>query len=504
MTKQDSIRPSSKSQKFDKIKQDRAMEVTLTDREAEIIDELKDFSNVPKKERRLKFHEFLRVFESSSNREFEEIFSNFLLDVCFDIKLKPLLKKQFLLLNKNDVVQFIKKFIVEKDYSFQKYQFAKKYLFERNLCLDFVFESVPNESFEKYFGNLDKATLVELLSELGVIPTDADLVKTLSLEISKLPSILDRMNAEPVFPTEEIFNPAIIPMEQGIMHPIPKLSNHYSSIYDLCYRQFLLYRTEEFYNLRLDIQDTIARMMPKYNPDHDKYDKTVFGSWAPNGTLINQIQLEKVGPVRLTENVPSYILIDVNFAVDHFPVKFQEEWDSIKVGDILYLIAIDIPPELKVHVAQEEDFMGDFKSKFGIKYLRGCQIVELLDDQGNACEKLQGDSEQRTVRVMIDPHQYQQDVSSVSDIYEMFGTFNVLARRDVSSNYYKYLLETIRDAVQLTEPISEWVLPAILGSEDATDALYTNIEDPTLKIDFGYTFVDFDHLKKSFGKVLVF
>ena len=478
------------------------MDVSLTDKEAEILGELPNFSGLSRKERRIKFQEYLIVFETPCSKEFELKFSDFLSDVCFDVALKPLLKKQFLLVKKNEIVEFIKKFIVEKDFSFQKYLFVKKFLFERNLCLDFVFESIPNENFDKYFDSLSNEVLEELLGELGHQSKTGDLIKKLTLEITKLPSIVERVNSEEsIFPTEEIFNHSTFPTQLGIVHPIPKLSQKYSTILELLYRQFLLYRNEAYFNVRMDIQDTVARMSPRYNPDHDKFDKTVFAGWAPNGTLINQVQLERVGPVRLTENIPSYVLMDINYTISQFPTEFKKEWDSIMVGDILFLLAIDMPPELQSRSVHEKDFYGNnIKEKLGIKNIRGCQVAALINEDGQIVSEHIGQLENRTIRVMLDPKQYQIDLVQAKDIYEMYGYFNVLIRRDPSQNEFKYLLETLRDSMQLTEPAPEWIQTALLGQEGGYDAHYTNIEEPTLKIDFGFTFYDWKHLNDSFPK----
>ncbi|MEE6527082.1 hypothetical protein FKM82_028176, partial [Ascaphus truei] len=85
-----------------------------------------------------------------------------------------------------------------------------------------------------------------------------------------------------------------------------------------------------------------------------------------------------------------------------------------------------------------------FVEQTGLMYVRGCEIQGMLDEKGRVIEegpepkpKLKGDS--RTIRVFLDPNQYQQDMTNTiqnaaEDVYE---TFNLIMRRKPKENNFK-------------------------------------------------------------------
>ncbi|CAG8721625.1 1116_t:CDS:2, partial [Scutellospora calospora] len=79
-------------------------------------------------------------------------------------------------------------------------------------------------------------------------------------------------------------------------------------------------------------------------------------------------------------------------------------------------------------------------SHFGLKYVRGCEISEIIGDDGKPIEevvkpnveekqKISGNS--RTLRVLLDTNQYKIDMNKFANTKEedVYETFNVLMRR---------------------------------------------------------------------------
>ena len=62
----------------------------------------------------------------------------------------------------------------------------------------------------------------------------------------------------------------------------------------------------------------------------------------------------------------------------------------------------------------------NFKAHFGINYVRGCEIVEVIRDEA--------DKDARTYRVKFDSNQYQNDLN-MGVMSTVYGGFNILVRR---------------------------------------------------------------------------
>jgi intron-binding protein aquarius len=93
----------------------------------------------------------------------------------------------------------------------------------------------------------------------------------------------------------------------------------------------------------------------------------------------------------------------------------------------------------------------------GIRYLRGGEVVEVLDEtQAVVGERDENGRERqpvgnvRTFRLALDAAQYQLDQECMlaaqgDDAEDVYATFNLLVRRKAKENNFKAVLETIRD-----------------------------------------------------------
>jgi intron-binding protein aquarius len=292
-------------------------------------------------------------------------------------------------------------------------------------------------------------------------------------------------------------------------------------------RNFQLYKLEAAYSIRQDIQDAILRVNPVYNPDAvASYDKTIFSGWARMATPLHQLQIEDVGTPRLTETIPSFVKADITYSLDRYKTEIADEWDTLRPHDTLFLISLQMMPDLTSSVtgplnkptnAISGDVSGQvFKKRYGIKQVRGCEIFQILGDDGQpvydfkAGKELDKDgvakiaTKSRTLRVLLDPNQYVEDLKLCSDIYDIYGNINLILRRNASQNNFKSVLETIRDLMQSELVVPEWLQDILLGYGERDSAHFTKMINPTTTIDFGYTFLNWRHLSNSFpGKQLV-
>lgn len=231
-----------------------------------------------------------------------------------------------------------------------------------------------------------------------------------------------------------------------------------------------------------------------------------------------QFQIEKTGPSRLTETIPSFVMADITYNLDRYRRNIADEWDSLRQHDSLFLVTIEMLPG--TFASEGQGASGDdrnlppgaFKNKYGIKHIRGCEIHQIIDNYGEpvydfASGKRPVNDEtgprihgtRRTLRVLMDPNQYIKDLeTSKGDIYNLYGTFNLILRRSASQNNFKAVLEAIRDLMQSDLVVPDWIHDVLLGYGRRDSAHYLHVDHPTRSIDFGWTFLDGKHLKESF------
>merc|ERR1719210_1602308 len=140
----------------------------------------------------------------------------------------------------------------------------------------------------------------------------------------------------------------------------------------------------------------------------------------------------------------------------------------------------------------------------GLMYVRGCEVEGLLDENGRvveefAVEKPKFSSGNRTWRVLLDCNQYYADMDQTSKGGEdVYSSFNVLMRRKPKENNFKAVLETIRDLMNTSCVVPDWLHDIVLGYGDPASAHYSNMKNNVPELNFNDTFLDFDHLRASF------
>ncbi len=111
--------------------------------------------------------------------------------------------------------------------------------------------------------------------------------------------------------------------------------------------------------------------------------------------------------------------------------RIRDEWDSIKKHDVVFLITI-APNK---YVDEQIDPSKHFLERYGVKFIRGCEVMELMDEQGNPIRDMYEDVDaknkksghERTLKVKMDSSQYQKDLNSQDR--DVYGSFNLLVRR---------------------------------------------------------------------------
>jgi len=261
-------------------------------------------------------------------------------------------------------------------------------------------------------------------------------------------------------------------------------------------RNHNLFQLESTYEIREDITDIISRLKPWRN----EVGKTEFGGWARMAQPITEFNIVQVGKPNISETRPSVVKADISVMLG-MRNTIRTEWEAMRKHDVGFLIGIDA---VKRTPTSKYDRKLPFKEQYGVKFIRGCEIEGLLDEEGNVIEegpdaKPLPKGDMRTYRVWLDTNQYKIDVEGTAkggeDVYD---SFNIFMRRKPKENNFKAVLETIRDLMNTECLVPDWMHDVFLGYDDPSAANYKRLSSQINTLDFCDTFLTFEHLKQCF------
>lgn len=406
------------------------------------------------------------------------------------------------------------------DLHYNKIAALQKVIFQQFSDLqDFSIANVASidtrAALKKHFSLLDDLSLHKICAHLNLLPfpeNEETTYKTdffLELLITKherRPSQLETVNEMPLYPTENIiWDENIVPTEyfsgEGCL-ALPKMNLQFLTLHDYLLKNFNLFRLESTYEIRQDIEDAITHMKPWIAEDGS----IIFGGWARMAQPIVAFSVVEVAKPRIGESHPAQVRADITVNLSVRP-EIKSEWEALRKHDVAFLITVN--PTSTIGTPYDPD--KAFIPQVGLTYVRGCEIEGLLDDNGKVIEEgpepkpeLQGDT--RTLRVWLDPNQYQEDMARTlkgeEDVYELF---NVIMRRKPKENNFKAVLETIRDLMNTDCVVPDWLHDLILGYGSPDAAHYSKMLNQIATLDWNDTFLNVDHLNASFpdSKVLI-
>jgi len=309
----------------------------------------------------------------------------------------------------------------------------------------------------------------------------------------------------PLYPTEDlIWDPNLVPEEHysgDYTLALPKLNLQFLTIHDYLLRNFNLFRLESTHEIRDDLQDQIPRM--KASADHDG--GTHFSGSGRMMVPLGGLEVMNVKRPKVGEEVPSEVRAEVRWSLTGVLPQIREEWDTLREHDVIFLIRIKAPEE--PYDGKVADLtVAEFPEKFGVVSVRGAEITELLDDEGNVisdpnpAERKTPVGDGRVARVILDPAQYHQDLEAMaSGKTEIYSNLNLVLRRKPKENNFKAILHTIRSLMNNEDTVvPDWLHDLFLGYGDPGAAQYWKLPTALSEIDFRDTFLDEDHILESF------
>ncbi|XP_061365445.1 uncharacterized protein LOC133308765 [Gastrolobium bilobum] len=317
----------------------------------------------------------------------------------------------------------------------------------------------------------------------------------------------EAINALPLYPNEQImWDESVVPSinysGEGCL-ALPKLNLQFLTLHDYLLRNFNLFRLESTYEIREDIQEAVPHLLAYINIDGE----TAFRGWSRMGVPIKQLKITEVKQPNIGEVKPSSVTAEVTYSISSYRSQIRSEWDALKEHDVLFLLSIN--PSFEPLSPEEED-KASVPQKLGLQYVRGCEIIEIRDEEGTLMNDFSGrikrdewkppKGELRTITVALDTAQYYMDVNNIAEkgAEDVYGTFNVLMRRKPKENNFKAILESIRDLMNEYCIVPKWLENIFLGYGDPSAAQWTNMPDLLETVDFKDTFIDADHLKECF------
>ncbi|SPP83641.1 RNA helicase aquarius [Drosophila guanche] len=367
------------------------------------------------------------------------------------------------------------------------------------------------ESLEQHFGGLDGEGLKQIATFLNLVPDEVAapfewhrldepfLRELLITRHEKRCSQLEALNEMPLYPTEQVvWDENVVPSEYftgDCCLALPKLNLQFLTLHDYLLRNFNLFRLESTYEIRQDIEDAVSRMLPWKSEDGD----VVFGGWARMALPIASFAVVEVAKPHIGEKKPSRVRADVGVTLS-VRREIKTEWENLRKHDVCFLITVKPTQPYGTKYNPREPFIP----QVGLVSVRGCEVEGMLDANGRVVEdgpepRPQLPGEQRCYRVWLDSNQYRLDMDDLQDgADDVYESFNILMRRKPKENNFKAVLETIRHLMNTECVVPPWLHDILLGYGDPGAAHYSNMPNQERSLEFNDTFLDYEHLKRSF------
>ncbi|XP_078432564.1 P-loop containing nucleoside triphosphate hydrolases superfamily protein [Wolffia australiana] len=333
------------------------------------------------------------------------------------------------------------------------------------------------------------------------------LIEIMASFFGKRQSQKEAINALPLYPNEQImWDESLVPSinysGEGCL-ALPKLNLQFLTLHDYLLRNFNLFRLESTYEIREDIQEAIPHLLAYVN----KEGESAFRGWSRMAVPIKEFKVTEVKQPNIGEVKPSSVTANITYSISSYRSHIRSEWDALKEHDVLFLLSIR--PSFEPLTA-EEAAKSSVPERLGLQYVRGCEIIEIRDEEGGLMNDFTGrikrdewkppKGDLRTITVALDTAQYQMDVDRIAEkgAEDVYGTFNILLRRKPKENNFKAILESIRDLMNECFIVPDWLHNVFLGYGNPSAALWTNMPDLLDVVDFKDTFLDAKHLVDSF------
>ncbi|OPB46084.1 DEAD helicases superfamily protein (Aquarius) [Trichoderma guizhouense] len=280
-------------------------------------------------------------------------------------------------------------------------------------------------------------------------------------------------------------------------HPLalPKLNLQYLSVGDFVWRALVLYRCESFYGIRKDIEAALRRLRPEVR----RPGETHFAGFSKMAMPIAKPTILEVVPALVGDDKPSLVKAEVSFDARRLGDGVRREWDTLRPGDVVFLLAIHPSPSAGQAAANGSKPSQSEAEKAGVLTVRSAEVVHITDDRGrHAREGGERLDQRRRIQLKLDSATYAHDAEqAAAGKPDVYAGINLLLRRNKRENNFKPVLEAIRTLVLSEMPLPTWLHEVFLGYGDPAGAHYKNLLNRLKTIDYRDTFLGWQHLVES-------
>ncbi|KAI9190209.1 hypothetical protein H9P43_001642 [Blastocladiella emersonii ATCC 22665] len=289
---------------------------------------------------------------------------------------------------------------------------------------------------------------------------------------------------------------------------VPPLSLQYLSLSDYLFRHLVLYRKESGYAIAADVEEAVGRLRPAFN---DAADTTEFRGRSRMALAPDTCVVVHVGRMAAFDPAPSRVELEVKYSTANYRREVAREWDSLSRGEVVFLASVDATRDGKFKVNHVRAGVVDTVLGYDGRSLFATEVIE----RGGPAPT-QDQLARRTLRVLLDRHQYRLDMAELKAAVgengddeaeneaDIYGSFNVLVRRNRRENNFWAVLDAIRELYDQKTALPAWFAEAFLGYGNPRAVHYSHF-DENKRVYFHDTFLDADHLRESFpGKTIAF
>lgn len=277
----------------------------------------------------------------------------------------------------------------------------------------------------------------------------------------------------------------------------------YLSINDFIYRSLEFYRDKVYDEIHKDIEQVITRLKPKVQ--YPSFTIRFQGN-SNMALIIKHLAILEVSPPKVGEEKPGFVRAEVKLELENVTEELRPQWESLRPGDIVYLLSIKPTDDLK----ETPEMNVSFSLKSGLRYLRMAQVDQILNHDGRPLKVVEQlaqvdefemvkTSRKRILRLFLDTHNYKIDNDGV--LYhnkdDVYTGINVIVRRSPKETNFKFIFESLKSLTRTSISLPSWFEDIFLGFGDPSSALYYNLNAP-LDLFFSNTFLDWNHLLECF------
>ena len=376
-------------------------------------------------------------------------------------------------------------------------------------------------------------------------------------EVVKSREFLTKLLINHLAPPQSSFDPtshensylstSLYPTEESLFYSpqhistLPTLSLQYLSISDLIQRNFSSFNHSTKQSLAEHMINHVSALHAHTDHRGGVVWDTTFSSSSTHAVPASEgITIEKIHPPLPGSTTPSRV--DAKVEIDLFNFsdeRIRKEWDDLMRHDDLLLIAVQ-PPDNMMQEEQEGDQTLSHQERerkarayeLGIEHVRGCEIIEILDEAGESIlqqsiEAGEGDDKndlkkggkkqrrgkflrrrghgtKRTFFIRLDPIQYQQDVESGTEAWQVM---NVVLRREGFKNNWRWMMKSVLNVIESSSSkeaiLPLWYRDLLLGYGPPPSTPLKDSTTSTWNDTSGGIFNNLDHVKSLFPDHLI-